>query len=328
MQRRKQKWLLAFLLVLLVCLSGGCGRDAHGRTYYRQIAEFLPANTAFEEANYTVEQLDELLIGHSWVLHSNSYAESEFVVVITTNPSDEIEGFATIFAQSGFLEEHPLTAAQAQQLADDCLQALAGREALPLQLLDTEQLAQAGETLYVADSADGSYHYQITVQQRYGYVSSFDSSYHNPQLRQQALDWLAAEERALYGEAYEVLEVWADDVQEYRDGDTYVITLQQRLRYQNKGIPEEDARLQWIAINKPEEYQTMYDAYYQPQAYSLPLKLVAEVQEDGTLDLARCALYGRDYDTAGEAVWTQIPGLAVYMGNGQTDMPGWFENSE
>lgn len=333
-QQRNQKWLLALLLLLSVCLSGGCGKDTHGRTYYRQIAEFLPANTAFEEADYTMEQLDELVISHSWILHTNAYAEPEFVVVITTNPSGEIEGYATIFAQRGFLEEHPLTAAQAQQVADDCLQTFAGWETLPLQLVEAEQASQGElgerpeELCYVADSADGSYHYQITVQQRYGYVSSYDSSYCNPQLRQQALDWLAAEERALYSEDYEVLGVSADDVQEYRSGDTYTITLRQQIRYQNKGIPEDDARLQWIAINKPEEYRAMYDAYDQAQENSLPLKLVAEVQDDGTLDLEYCALYGRDYDAEGHEIWTQIPGLSVYVGNGQTDMPGWFEDLE
>ncbi len=334
MQKRNQKWLLALLLLLSVGLSGGCGKDNHGQTYYRQIAEFLPANTAFEEANYTVEQLDELVIGHSWILHTNVYAEPEFVVVITTNPSDKIESYATIFAQSGFLEEHPLTAAQAQQLADDCLQAFAGRETLPLQLVEAEQASQgdrgerAEELCYVADSADGSYHYQITVQQRYGYVSDYASSYHNPQLRQQALDWLAAETRTLYSEDYEVLEVFANDVQEYRNGDTYTITLQQRIQYQNKGTPEEDARLQWIAVNKPEEYQAMYDAYNQMQENSLPLKLVAEVQEDGTLDWEFSALYGRDYDAEGHTVWTQIPDLSVYVGNGQTDRSSWFEDLE
>ena len=72
----------------------------------------------------------------------------------------------------------------------------------------------------------------------------------------------------------------------------------------------------------------MYDAYGQTQENSLPLKLVAEVQDDGTLDLEYCALYGRDYDAEGHEVWTQIPSLSVYVGNGQTDMPGWFEDLE
>ena len=72
----------------------------------------------------------------------------------------------------------------------------------------------------------------------------------------------------------------------------------------------------------------MYDAYNQMQENSLPLKLVAEVQEDGTLDWEFSALYGRDYDAEGHTVWTQIPDLSVYVGNGQTDRSSWFEDLE
>lgn len=129
----------------------------------------------------------------------------------------------------------------------------------------------------------------------------------------------------MYEPYYHILGFYAANVHEYQDDNSYTITLFYTMRHKNDGRPEDAGYIQWAKENRPEEYPSLYKDYNKEQGGTMGLKIVAAIQEDGTLDMDYCEIYTEEEGARRVAAWSQIPSLAVFVGNGNTDMPGWSE---
>lgn len=329
-----RKWMQQFFRIMMLslfvlALASGCTQNNETKLI-QQVQDYLPATIQLKDAIYDSKETEDIvsLSQHTWQVSLDDETVTDNWVTVITDFSGTIVEFENALPMLGKTEEKNMNADAAQQLAVNCFADWSQEKNLTLQPWGSNGAAfytpelTPGELGWAAASNEDDYYYDIIVNTQYGYVKHFQKYYANPNLRQQVLDWLEAEEKKLYEPYYHILGFTADTVQEYYQDENYILTLHHAVHYKSESNPADTASMQWAKDNLPETYPTLYAEYNQEQQSSLTLKIVVPVQEDGSLDMTLYTIYAADIDTEGQSMWTQIPDLSVLLKNERADLPG------
>ena len=176
---------------------------------------------------------------------------------------------------------------------------------------------------FISENTANDYQYLVKLNYDYGYIEELYSWYHNENLAAQVENWLAVEYTRLHEEYYDINGFEAAIAEEALENGKYTVSLNFTMNYRNKGTVDENTYLNQLKAAGSPDYQQLYEDYEKPQQSIANLKIEAPLLDSKQLSVQGIRLYTAIDGAAGSMHWQEIPGLYVFLKDGEREVAGW-----
>lgn len=176
---------------------------------------------------------------------------------------------------------------------------------------------------FISENTVNDYQYFVKLNYDYGYIEELHSWYHDENLAAQVENWLAVEFTRLYEEYYDINSFEAAIAEESLENGKYTVSLNVTMNYRNKGTADENTYLNQLKESGSPDYQQLYEDYEKPQQSTAELRIKVPRLGSKLLDVEGIRLYTAIDGAAGSMQWQEIPGLYVFLKDGEREVAGW-----